>query len=639
MDKSGLEVFLAANAQTSEQTAAQSGEQLEFLNREKTASEIIYDTVSISNLSHGIRGLREVKQNIVDSITKAAFLSKQGYVPMILLIGPSGSGKTALVEGMRRLYYERIRTQQKLYTLEIDGKECPYKENGYNLMRSSLPFETKNAHFWSFRRGPEICASCSTSLEKLLAKGKDSEEFPISSVKFTRIFPQTATMQLNDEYMPDKFYDVVKNANRGLLLVSADKSTLASVSARTYQFLVNLYDNTLSDMHGNRVPLDMLVVLNSNEDFFEEKGKEAEGSRPLKERLLVVKVRRNLSYSEEENIYKSLNFPIKQMFPHALRYLALANVLSRIDTDSFKLSKSKSGPDKRTRSRPGLGMPIGLESDLDKEDTIDKVDTILSLLDMYETGSLINNKMTYSLLKALDEGDPYENIRNTILQNGEYKSGWQIGVSTRIVTNQLCTRDPNVFNFSDLDRYLSQNASNGLNVTKQSYMSRLLTADVMTKVDYAILSYRFRSYSADQEKLKKSIKVLEDYLDFLDREELNKTEKKIFEDPEMIIPMISSYINVEALKKSYKKYKERYAPLEAGFRTDFMQLLEFVYRHDNSQSLILREEKIDKEMYDKKSDTYKFVQELMEKQFSYWEGSFKEALSIYKHKNISTYDN
>ncbi|EQD33349.1 hypothetical protein B2A_13194, partial [mine drainage metagenome] len=106
------------------------------------------------------------------------------------MIGPSGSGKTALVEGMRRLYYERIRTQQKLYTLDIDGKECPYKENGYNLMRSSLPFETKDAHFWSFRRGPEICASCSTSLEKLLEKERSSEAFPIGSVKFTRTFPQ-----------------------------------------------------------------------------------------------------------------------------------------------------------------------------------------------------------------------------------------------------------------------------------------------------------------------------------------------------------------------------------------------------------------------------------------------------------------
>ncbi len=637
MDKSDLEVFLASGAQTDEQSAQQSSEQLEFLNREKTASEIMYDTVSISNLSHGIRGLREVKQNIVDSVAKAAFLSKQGYVPMILLIGPSGSGKTAIVEGMRRLYYERIRTQQKLYTLEIDGKECPYKENGYNLMRSSLPFETKNAHLWSFRRGPEICATCSTNLEKLLAKERGSEGFPVDSVKFTRTFPQTATMQLNDEYMPDKFYTVVKNANRGFLLVSADKSTLASVSARTYQFLVNLYDNTLSDMHGNRVPLDMMVILNSNEEFFEEKSKEEEGSRPLKERLLVVKVRRNLSYSEEESIYKSLSFPIKQMFPQALKYLALANVLSRIDIDSFKLSKSKPEPDRRNRA--AFGGWVGPQNDSEGEDTVDRVDAIVSLLDMYETGALTNNKMTYSLLKVLEEGDPYENIRNSILQNGEYKSGWQTGVSSRIVTNQLGTRNPNVFNFSDFNHYVSENSHNGISTQKQSYLSRVLTADVMTKIDYAILSYQFKSYSNDPEKLAKSLSLLEDYLDFLDREELNKTEKKTFEDPEMIIPTISTYINVEALKKNYKKYKERYAPIEAGFRTDIMQLLEFVYRHDNSQSLISREDKVDKELYDKKSDTYKFVQGLMEKQFGYWDGCFKEALSIYKHRNISTYDN
>lgn len=634
MEKSGLEVFLDQDAQN---------EQKEFLEEEKTTSEIVSDTLSVSNLSHGIRGLREVKQELVDVVTKAAFLSKQGYIPMVLLIGPSGSGKTAFVEAIKRLYYNRIKTEEKIYTLEINGKTCLYKENAYNLMRSSLPFSTKNAKFWSFRRGPELCAFCMTNLEKLVSQKMDAEAFPIGGVKFVQTFPQTATMQMNDEYMPDKFYNIAKNANRGLLLISADKSKLSSVSPRTYQFLVNLYDNTLSDMSGNRVPLDMLVVLNSNEEFFEALGSkhtaetQESGSKPLKERLLVVRVRRNLSYSEEENIYKGLKLPINRTFPNALMYLAKANVLSRINLDSFKTKRERLADS--TRSSMQFPTAVHLQEKIG-DPSVDRIDKVLTLLDMYETGSLRDNKkMTNALLNSLEEGDPYENIKNILKPDREYESGWETGLSSRMVTNQLCTREAGSFNFSDLNNYLSENAENGITDVKHSYLGKLITADVMSKMDYGILAYNFRSYSNDPEKLKKSLKLLEEYLDFLAREELNKAEDRKFNDPESIIPTLSDYIDISALKNNYNKYKERYAPIESDFKTDFMQLMEFIYRHDSSSSIIKRDDKIDKELYDKKSDTYKFMQSFMAKQFGYdWDECFREALSIYKNKNIKSYD-
>ncbi len=637
MGRSDLELFLEEDAQE---------KQLEFLSKEKSVSEIMRDTISINILNYNIRGLREVKKNVVDAIAKAAFLSRQGYIPMILLIGPSGSGKTAIVEGIRRKYYDRIRSKENIYTLEINEKECPYKENAYNLLRSAFPFKVK-AKLWSNRPGPEVCATCMVNLEKLVNGAGENEGLPIEKVKLKPTFPQTATMQLNDESMPDKFYEVAKNANRGILLISADKSTLGSVSARTYQFLVNLYDNTLSDLRGNRVPLDMLVVMNSNEEFFDGLKKEKAplaGSTPLRERLLVVKVRRNLSYTEEEKIYSNLNFPIEKTFPGAFRYLAIANVLSRLDLSRFSRNREAQSSAQQDPSKPSLLEKFGrvdIKERRQESGEEAKVDSglVLSLLYLYETGQINNKKITYSLMSLLTAGDPYENVKNMISENGEYTSGWNVGISSRIVTNHLIMKDSRLFNFSDFGEYLIENEANGLTPFKRKYISDTVTADVMTKLDYAILSYTFRSYSADHDKLKKAIAKLEDYLQFTEAQEQNKNEKRVFEDQDGVIPVISTYMDIELLKKNYKAYVERYAPIEAGFRPDMLQFMEFLYHRNNFVSLVKRDEKTGRDMYDKKSDTYKFLKEFMERNFGYLDECFDEALSIYKNNNIFTYDN
>ena len=100
----------------------------------------------------------------------------------------------------------------------------------------------------------------------------------------------------------DNFYKIANNANRGILLITADRTDILSgVSKRTYQFLSNLYDNNLTDLEGNRLPLDMLGVIHGNEQFFSAGNDEKDTfSEPLRERLIRVDIRRNLSFSEED---------------------------------------------------------------------------------------------------------------------------------------------------------------------------------------------------------------------------------------------------------------------------------------------------------------------------------------------------
>jgi len=96
-----------------------------------------------------------------------------------------------------------------------------------------------------------------------------------------------------------------------------------------YQILLNLCDMRVPLDDGSYVTPDVLVILYANEniisELFEEKKR-----LPLKDRILPVYVRRNLSFSGEELIYKTADIPFKHVSPNALTAAAKFAVCTRI---------------------------------------------------------------------------------------------------------------------------------------------------------------------------------------------------------------------------------------------------------------------------------------------------------------------
>ncbi|MEM0143343.1 MAG: hypothetical protein QXL94_05275, partial [Candidatus Parvarchaeum sp.] len=274
---------------------------------ESTAERVRKSAMSETAFS-GIFGIKDVKENLMNALEQASFISRQGYTPIILLIGPSGSGKTEIINSLVRAY-KKYSISHDLFTLNIDGTKCPYNENPYNIYRSVLPINSEKSDpskAMNHKR-PEICYECESNLEKIIKDGKVDEE----KIKLERVFPQSSIVEFGDAFFLPEFINVMVNSNRSILTISADKSRLEDINPKAFQVLNNIYDNNFSDPVGNRIPLDSLIIMHSNETFMELDEERKRESRPLLERIIRVDIRRNLSYSEEMKIAEESNIPIK----------------------------------------------------------------------------------------------------------------------------------------------------------------------------------------------------------------------------------------------------------------------------------------------------------------------------------------
>ncbi len=584
---------------------------------DKTVAEVLSGYITTSDLDKRIRGLYEVKRNIIQALKKASFVSRQGYIPMILFVGPSASGKTEIVEELRTIYYQTVRDKTPIYTLSISGVECPYRENPYNILRSVIPFKFKLEGVpQTTKKGPEICSVCVKKLEALVSAGKDSKDVMIHKTS-----PQTANLQLNDEHLADKFYTVVKNANRSFLLVAADKSKISGINPRTYEFLVNLYDNLLSDLQGNHVPLDMLVIINSNEEFLAESNN-SDSSAPLKERIIEIQVRRNLSYTEEEKMYHGLNLPLLRTFPNALKYVAITNILSRINDKLIQQKQAKSKP-----SNSYNAMFENEPKRTTSSDNIRRIHSILTILDLYDTGLLDQSKMTNSIINLLGKGNPYDDVLNMIKEQEKYTSAWESGISFRQVTNQLKTKNGD-FNFSDFNNYLEQNATRGLTDEKIQYIEKTVAADIKSKLDYLLLCHNFEVQDKSIDRYTKKT------MDYLEWSSVSHDPDEEFDDREELVKKLETYIDVERLKSGYKAYKSDNAPIMGKFEPNFIQFLEYLYLTDE-RSILKMDEAVQKQLYEKNSDLHKKIKGQMLSRFSFWDESFLEALSVYKNNKLA----
>jgi hypothetical protein len=237
----------------------------------------------------------------------------------------------------------------------------------------------------------ELCPPCRENLEKLLREnggvedGKEYLDLLHEKIKIVPLQPKTAMIDLAKKKFPEVFDEVVKRANRGLLHISIDDRDIDKIQDENYQILLALADRKVSLCDGSFFTPDMLVILYANENTMEKLYHRA----TLKDRLLPVYVRRNLSYSAEEDIFKKIQLPFKHITPGGLGILAKFAVGTRIKSSR-------------------------------KEDLIDK----LEIFEKYENV----RELTEREMKELEQRIP---------PKGVPKDGWTSGLSSRTACHEL----------------------------------------------------------------------------------------------------------------------------------------------------------------------------------------------------------
>ncbi len=600
---------------------------------EETTAERINKSIQTDKTQfEGVYGIKDVKENLMNALEQASFISRQGYIPIILLMGPSGSGKTELINSITRSYKKYAR-KNEIFTLKINGNKCVYNENPYNIYRSIIPQELKiDSKILTNRKRPEICYSCEKNLEELVKMNEDTYESNKGvnlekDITLERIFPQSSVIEFGDNFLSPVFIDVIKNSNRSILTISADKSRLETINPKVFQLLNNVYDNNFSDVSGNRVPLDSVIMIHSNETFMElSSDDEKTEARPLLERIIRVDVRRNLSYSEEEKISQDLNLPFRNMVPHALEYISKFNVLSRIS--SFKISSAKT----------------------------DDIDNILDILDHYDSSKLelLQRNMTRSMSTYLSTLVP---DFNSYLSSGEndnkfledaakaiifdndkaYRSGWTTGISSRALSSMLnfnyTSNTPKYnFSFSDITNYILKNEDeldNGSRETIRNYIDALITRDVNFDVEYALLSFYFGEHFKDYTE------AISNYINSL----INKSNNQDFKDLSGYLSEAARYFDVEKIKNEITAFSIKKVPLRiVNFRSTFDDILSFLV--GAGDDFVKKESKYDsfigesgKEV-NKNSDLYLYLSDFLKNKFGYFDEAVDEAFKIYKRGTI-----
>jgi energy-coupling factor transporter ATP-binding protein EcfA2 len=611
MTESGLEKL----AQKKEETTAETIERSIKVYSQKSNGKILPDLL----------GVKEVKENLMAAFEQAVYVSKQGYVPILLLIGPSGSGKTELINSVIRTYKRHCRQNPPL-TLKIDGSRCPYNENPYNLYRSVLSdrlaevIKTGETMASNLKR-PEICSQCESRLEKTLVTADKIELEPL--------LPQSSVVELGENVLTPFFINILKNANRSILTISADKTKVEHINPKAFQLLSNLYDNNITDTVGNHIPIDGLIIIHSNEGFMRTMSDDAEAeSRPLLERIIRVEMRRNLSYSEEKRLAENFGLPFVKKIPNALEYISKFNVLSRIDSQIIN----------------------EFPEDLDE---------VLELLNYYDSSKLdeLEKNVTQSMSKFLEKLVPsynaylskeghnkfayYELATKKIIfdEDGKYKSGWTEGVSSRSIStlvdfNHNFSGVKNYLSFSNVRDYvlnLENKIDSGDTVEIiKSYIEKEVVDAVTADVDYAILSFYFR------EKFLDYTSTVESLMNHL----LNNKDENDFKDEKGHLLEASMHLDIDLLKSGLKDFRYMKMPLGiANYSVKFDDLFRFIIARED-KDLVKKESKYEeflgeehKDM-DKTTEMYRYVTSFLKIKLNYFDEAVDEALKIYKEGSL-----
>ena len=595
-----------------------------LVEKEESTVDRVRKSIIDEEAFNDIYGIKDVKENLMNALEQASFISRQGYTPILLLIGPSGSGKTEIINSIVRAY-KRYSMSKEMFTLNINGTKCHYNENPYNIYRSILSVDLKedNSDNLTNHKRPDVCYQCERNLEKIIEEdGKINPE----KIKLDRIFPQSSIVEFGDSFLLPSFMGVVVNSNRSILTISADKSRLEDINPKVFQLLNNIYDNNFSDLMGNRIPLDSLIIMHSNETFMELDEEQKRESRPLLERIIRVNVRRNLSYSEEIKLAEESKIPVKNLVPHFLEYIAKLNVLSRIDSEEIVSSDNE------------------------------RIDNILELLDYYDSSNIkefekkITQSMSNFLSKLLPDYSSYvskkdieENryikdaARSIIYEYNEYKSGWTSGISSRSISsildfNYTSNKPRDSLLFSDIINYINKNEEKideKAYSNIKDYIDSIITNDVRFEIDYALLSFYFGQHFNDY------INVISEYMDSM----ISVKQSQEFKDTDGYLTEASRYFDVDGLKNEVSAFKSQKMPLGiVNYKTKFEDLLHFL--ESTGKDFIKTENKFKNFIgesgkdIDRNSEMYSYIKNFLVTKRGYFDEAVEEALKIYKEGTL-----
>lgn len=434
-----------------------------------------------------ISGLRDSLEQLVRGVHTASIFSKENRIPLILLAGPTGSGKSeiqkCLEDGLNNDWEKNMRYT---FVFKDDGKEipCPHDEDPIHLLTSSIvPYEVRKK-YEKYGSG-DLCPSCQSTYEKLLRKkyeeaknnqkkkGYDNFTDLLDEIVTVVPFrPKTTAIPLSHQDFPKIFENAVKRCNRGILHIDVDDKAVSKVPAINYQLLLKLRDKMVPLEDGSVLFPDLIVFLYADGKVLEDiKG----NSNPLEDSIYPVLIRRNLSYTEEEKIYKRQSLPFDHFSPHSLKVLAKYAVgtrMTRLYTDSDTVFKKR-----------------------------------LEMYDRYETGKPLTK-------------EELETVKERLMKGDFPQDGWDSGVSSRKMLSRLLR-----FSFSPHRCMTLENVYEFLKEQERS-KSQELSSELVERVSFADIMLAYTSDTVEKDgNIKKVEEVFSDYIDLLKQQKLEKKTK------------------------------------------------------------------------------------------------------------------
>lgn len=384
---------------------------------------------------HRIEGITEVLDRLINGLYVAANSYETGQIPLLLLIGPTGSGKSEIGKLLEDALIEDLTINPRFTYYLTDGKErvyCPFKEDPITLLtdpRLFFPSKIKEKYM-KYKRG-RLCSTCFETLVKFLindesnfdnvehtiqdAESKEKEILHVldKKVKVIRLFPQITSIELTHHDFSEIFENIIKMANRGILNILIDDRTISQVPHTNYQLLTRLRDARVSLKDGTEFTPDLVVLLYTNARL------EDVTTSPLRDSIYPIFVRRNLSYTAEENIIRKSKLPFAHISPHALALLARFVVGSRID----------------------MGSIAGLTDD----EKIKNLESYLEIYEKYEKGELLSE-------------EEFSKIKERISRQTQSKDGWDKGMSSRAFMFELFNIEPHggCLTLENVEKYLER---------------------------------------------------------------------------------------------------------------------------------------------------------------------------------------
>ncbi|MCW1297499.1 MAG: hypothetical protein QW061_02425, partial [Candidatus Rehaiarchaeum fermentans] len=329
---------------------------LSTLFKDKPVAQNLKEIITIKALEEeGLRGILDVKENIINSIEDASIIAQNNRIPIITFFGPTGSGKNKIVEAISNIYLKGVAERKiSVYSFEINGKLAPYKERPYNLFSTYL----KDLDSLLRNNSDELTYNIYSKHKKSITNQVSNEtlsmlenalyENPsLDKIKIEEITPRIVFTDINELKDTHVLYKSIKEANRGILVINADKYDFSSINANVFYTLSDIYDNNLF-FDGSKVPLDLLVLLTTNQSDFKQFSL---NNRPMLERMILVGVRRNLSWEEESKIiseifainkYENNNGINNETVNRFLEYLSKFLIGSRFELLKSEKEKAKS---------------------------------------------------------------------------------------------------------------------------------------------------------------------------------------------------------------------------------------------------------------------------------------------------------